>query len=245
MKLREIAIKVNFEPFIYGINENSYNSREEYLSDCQEYYRDHVLLLDREFRWQTRNIASFFSRLLYNHFKDMQYPFSKVIISCCIDEKNTSTITDLEGIAEVKVLYDYRMFASKSEISKKHDALDIIMRGLKHISDCYGIDMKPFEEIEAMIVAADYRNNWVWKTKWNPGRTYNAIISIDHKLNEAVICLKIEDKKRNMIFDSALVTAKPDEWDYDYFLGKMVWQSTKEFVLLDKKNNIVGSWSEI
>ena len=71
MKLREIAVKVNFEPFIYGINECSYNTREKYLSDCQEYYRDHVLLLDREFRLQTRNITSFFSRLLYKHFKNM------------------------------------------------------------------------------------------------------------------------------------------------------------------------------
>ena len=244
MKLREIVVKVNFEPFIYGINECSYNTREKYLSDCQEYYRDHVLLLDREFRLQTRNITSFFSRLLYKHFKNMQYPFSKVIISCCIGENSSGTITDLEGIAEVKILYDYRMFPSKSETSKKHDALDIIMRGLKLISDRYGIDMKPFEEVESMILAADYRNNWVWNTKWNPGRTYNAIINIDHNLNETVIYLRIEAKNGSIVFNSALVTAKPDEWDYDFFLGKMVWQSTKEFVLFDKKNNIVGSWYE-
>ena len=60
MKLREIGIKVYYEPEIYGISETNYNNREEYLRNCQKYYRDNILLSDRAFRMQTRNISSFF-----------------------------------------------------------------------------------------------------------------------------------------------------------------------------------------
>lgn len=242
MKLREIGIKVYYEPEIYGISETNYNNREEYLRNCQKYYRDNILLSDRAFRMQTRNTSSFFSRLLYEHFKNMQYPFCKVIISCCKSEKHIGKIAELDGIAEVKVLYDYCLFADKSDDSKKRDTLDIIMRGLNCISESYGIDMKPFNEIESMIVAEDYQNKWVWKTKWDPRRTYNAKIIIEHEVNEAIIRLRIEDKNGNAVFEKALVKAKPDEWDYSFFLGKLLWKSAKEFCLLDKNNNAVGIW---
>lgn len=149
----------------------------------------------------------------------------------------------LRGIAEVKILYDYSLFIDKSNEQKKRDTLDIIMKGLKIISENYKTDMKPFEEIKSMIVSADYQNNWVWKTKWNPGRKYNAIVYVEHEVDNAIIKLKIEDKKGNTVFNNKLVTAKPDEWDYAPFLGKMLWQNSKDFVFMDKKNNVVGKWS--
>ena len=216
MKLREIAINVYYEPHIYGINESNYDSRKEYLKHCQEYYRNNIFIYDSTLGMQTRNIASFFSRSYFKNFKDMQFPFQKVIISCCKDEANSGKITVFEGIAEVKVLYDYSVFIGKSNEQKKRDSLDIIMKGLKVISENYKTDMRPFEEIKTMIVSADYQNNWVWKTKWNPGRKYKAIVEVEHKVDNADINLKIEDKKGNTIFNKKLITAKPDEWDYAF-----------------------------
>lgn len=244
MKLRDIDIRVYYEPHIYGITENNYNNREEYLKVCQEYYRDNIMSSDRTLRIQTRNISSFFSRLYYEKYKDSRFPYKKIIISCCKDENSAGKIVDLEGIAEVMVLYDYSRFTYKNDEQKKHDALALIMKGTSIISDKYNIGMAPFEEIASIIRSTDYHNHWVWKTKWNPGHSYNAKIVVDHEITEAIIRLKIEDKKGNTICDKKLIAATPDEFDYAFYLGKIEWQNPGDFVLLDKKSNIVARWSE-
>lgn len=67
---------------------------------------------------ETRNIASFFSRLHFENYKNNQYPFSKLIVSCCRDKCSIGRIINVDGIAEVRILYDYTGFRNKNAIQK-------------------------------------------------------------------------------------------------------------------------------
>lgn len=242
MKLRDISLSIYYEPYVYGIYKNQYDSESKYLIACREYYHENIFPIDKQFLMETRNIASFFSRLYYENYKNAQYPFRKLIVSCCRDEHNIGKITDYDGIAEVKVLYDYTEFKSKNIIQKKCDALHIIMDGLSKVACEYSLDITPYRFIESMIISSEYKNIWIWKSKWNKNRKYNAIVYIDHDVQQVIIGLKIEDKDGGLIDIKELVVTKPDEWDYSFFLGKLFWQSNYEVILLDKKNGIVGKW---
>lgn len=65
---------------------------------------------------------------------------------------------------------------------------------------------------------------------------------VDHDVERVIIGMKIVDKNQVTIYNKELVATKPDEWDYDPFLGKLFWQNNNEVVFLDKKNRIVGKW---
>ncbi len=226
MKLREITVNICYEPHIYGIIESGCESREEYLKRCQEYYKENIFELERTLSLQTKNITSFFSRLYYKSFKDMQFPFNKIIISCCRDKENSGRIKVFEGIAEVEVLYNYSVFPEKSNEQKKRDTLDIIMNALNIICENYKEDISPFEQIKSMIIAKNYKNKWVWKTKLDPSRKFKAAVEIEH---EADIFLRIEDKNGNTVFNKKLVSAKPDEWDYAVFSENCNGKAQKVF----------------
>lgn len=66
----------------------------------------------------TKNISSFFSRLHFENYKNNQYPFRKLIVSCCRDENSTGKFINVDGIAEIRVLYDYTNFKNKNDIQK-------------------------------------------------------------------------------------------------------------------------------
>lgn len=181
--------------------------------------------------------------MFYENYKNAQYPFSKLVINCCRDECNTGKIIDIDGIAEIRVLYDYTNFKNKNTFQKKCDALHILMNGLSEVAEKFSLDMTPYRTIESMIISYDYKNIWIWKRKWNNNRKYNASVYVDHDVYRVIIGLRIADKNETIIYSKELVTTKPDEWDYAHFLGKLFWQDNNEVVLLDKENRLIGKWS--
>lgn len=116
------------------------------------------------------------------------------------------------------------------------------MNGLYEIAYKFSLDMFPLKNIESMIVSCDYRNTWIWKSKWNKNRKYNAVVQVDHDVMKAAITLKIKDKNETIIYNNELAITKPDEWQYAPILGKLSWQSDNEVVLQDNNNKIIGKW---
>ena len=243
MKLKEIALSIYYEPYVYGMDSNNYSSKEEYLNDSRIFFHEVLFPIKKQFIMETRNIASFFSRLHFENYKNNQYPFSKLIVSCCRDKCSIGRIINVDGIAEVRILYDYTGFRNKNAIQKKHDALQIIMNGLYVVANEFLLDTISFKNIESMIISCDYKNIWTWSSKWNKNRKYNASVYVDHDVDSVIIGMKIVDKSGTMIYNKKILTTKPDEWDYAPFLGKLFWQNNNEAVLLDKNDKVVGKWS--
>ena len=243
MKLKEIALSIYYEPYVYGMDSNNYSSKEEYLNDSRNFFHEVLFPIKKQFIMETRNIASFFSRLHFENYKNNQYPFSKLIVSCCRDKCSIGRIINVDGIAEVRILYDYTGFRNKNAIQKKHDALQIIMNGLYVVANEFLLDTISFKNIESMIISCDYKNIWTWSSKWNKNRKYNASVYVDHDVDSVIIGMKIVDKSGTMIYNKKILTTKPDEWDYAPFLGKLFWQNNNEAVLLDKNDKVVGKWS--
>jgi len=243
MKLKEIALSIYYEPYVYGMDSNNYSSKEENLNDSRNFFHEVLFPIKKQFIMETRNIASFFSRLHFENYKNNQYPFSKLIVSCCRDKCSIGRIINVDGIAEVRILYDYTGFRNKNAIQKKHDALQIIMNGLYVVANEFLLDTISFKNIESMIISCDYKNIWTWSSKWNKNRKYNASVYVDHDVDSVIIGMKIVDKSGTMIYNKKILTTKPDEWDYAPFLGKLFWQNNNEAVLLDKNDKVVGKWS--
>lgn len=242
MKLKEISLSIYFEPCVYGIYKSNYNSEKAYLCDCRDFFHKNIFPIKKQFCMETRNIVSFFSRLHYENYNDIQYPFSKLIISCCKDERNSGKIINCNGITEIRVLYDYSKFNELSIIQKKCDALSIIMDGLSKAINNFSSDLTPYRNIESTIISHNYINIWIWNSKWNKNRKYKASVYVNHNVFNTVIGLIISDNKGTQIHNKELVTTKPDEWDYYPLLGKLLWHDD-EVVLLDKKGETVGKWS--
>ena len=69
MKLKEIALSIYYEPYVYGMDSNNYSSKEEYLNDSRNFFHEVLFPIKKQFIMETRNIASFFSRLHFENYK--------------------------------------------------------------------------------------------------------------------------------------------------------------------------------
>lgn len=59
MKLKEIALSIYYEPYVYGMDSNNYSSKEEYLNDSRNFFHEVLFPIKKQFIMETRNIASF------------------------------------------------------------------------------------------------------------------------------------------------------------------------------------------
>lgn len=52
MKLKEIALSIYYEPYVYGMDSNNYSSKEEYLNDSRNFFHEVLFPIKNNLLWR-------------------------------------------------------------------------------------------------------------------------------------------------------------------------------------------------
>ena len=231
VKLNEFELDLPYIPnkeFIKTEMDNQgLTIREAKRLDYQKNWKEKRLL----FRLETRCITAMFERFMSKFENKL---FWKVLVEVVEDNKENSIINQ-SGVATVKVNYSYNDFKTLDNYKKKQKALELLLEGIRKISQEYQWNMEEFTKVEDMIKIDDYQNEWYWiKSLENSNKMYNADILCEHEVNFFRINLIVKNNL-NQVVKKESIDEMPDEFAYAKHLGELKWVSSKEVVLFNKK----------
>lgn len=194
--------------------------------------------VSRKFMLETRCIFSFYERLFDKIEID---DFWRVLIVVTKEKKDNKFIS-CGNVLDVYVCYDYEEFYKLDDYHKKVKSLELLMDGLKLVSEKYNILYDIFLKPTIEIIKQNYNNNWIWSTKKKGKNT--AVLEIAHDIYTLKMNFFVIDSNNNCLASYEKIT-NPSEWEYVRFLGKIKWVSSNNVVWIDKKGSIVKEFTLI
>ena len=190
-----------------------------------------------KFRDEIRCVASLYGR----NFEKLKTEETRKILVECLDEINDSRVLDLLDVTVVQVQFNVDSFFLLNEKEKKETTFHLLNEGIKKIIDEKKWDSEPFEKAKQACLEVNFKNEWEWKkTASSPNRKYKASVKIEHDVEEARGYLLVRDKKQNLISSKEVFKTRPNEWIFDHFFGKIVWENNETVHLIDRKIIKVG-----
>lgn len=188
----------------------------------------------RLFRLETRCVTAMYERL----FGKMKTEDCWKILVECVENITEERILNLSGVVTVQVKLSFDEFSFLSEIEKKRNALNLLMKGIEKISSNKNWALEPFREVTSQIEQTEYSNEWVWKKAIkSPDKNYYAEILCQHNVNSMDISILIWQKNGVLIQREVVISELPDEFAYAKHLGELKWMSDVEVALINKKGD--------
>ncbi|MBQ3566831.1 MAG: hypothetical protein IJA12_06605 [Oscillospiraceae bacterium] len=191
---------------------------------------------NRDFMTGSRCIVSMFERLLGRYKNDV---CKKINMHCGNNAERP--IKTVDGFCDVYLDFtesDLKNFKFKGDYEKKVAYLELLMNGIKKVSNEYGWDTKIFEDVYNQIIQLNYENMWQWKKAvCSPSRKYKAELILEHEIPYIHFNLIIKDKNNEILTERILLSEIPDEYSYAYHLGKLKWLSNYEIALINRLNS--------
>lgn len=195
-------------------------------------YQDIWKVKGYQFRLQTRCISSMFERLL-GRLKTATEDCWKILVNC-IEDAEADRMLMPTDVCSVQVKYAYKDFAARDSYQKKQQALRLLMRGIEIVAKAKGWDITPFKAVEAQIIEADYRNEWVLWKKSSPNKKLIAELLLQHEVSQIDISIVVHDRKGTELIREKIVTELPHEFVFIKHLGKLTWLSNSEVALVNR-----------
>lgn len=165
----------------------------------------------------------------------------KILIEC-VEDISEQRILNYSGVYTVQIKFDYSSFICKSDFEKKKQVLELIMEGVKIVSNHEGWNLEPFEEVGSKIVESNYENKWIWK---KPVKSKNKKISAEiicyHAVKNIDIYIVLKDKTGQELVKKKIISELPNEFAYSKHLGKIKWISDSQVVLVNQNGD--NEWS--
>lgn len=235
MLLNEFELTLDYKNDENIINNLRVENNITYSEASMLYYKLYWKEKCRNFRLETRCITSMYS-LLFSPFKTQNE--WKILIQCC-DNVFDERVISSEGVIFTQVKIDYEGYSCLSIKNKKNYSLDLLMKGIKKITDIRNWNIDPFIKIKDKIISLDYSNIWTWKSVKND--YFEAKVICNHCVNNNSIYLIVSDLKGNIILNEKIITDLPDEWAYSKYLGDLIIKKNK-VCLIDKKKKVLKSF---
>ena len=221
----------NEENIVAIINEKGYERNEAIRQDYEANWKQKR----REFALQTRCITACFERLFgYMNTRDCK----KITINCMPEVPVKSIKKFSGGFYEVQTKFCYTSFTKLNDYEKKKISLDLLMAGVRQIAKAQKWDMAQFEQVYEAIVAAEWKNEWVWKKPVSsPDKKAVAHVFLHHEVRQMDIYLVICDKNGREVVKERIVSEEPDEWVYTQHLGEIKWIDDRKVALVNKNKD--------
>lgn len=156
----------------------------------------------------------------------------KIIVEC-IEKQARKEYSNLLGAYVIQVEFDYNMFLTADDYSKKKMVIDTILKGIKKLSNCILFDFNNIVDACKQVADNGYINEWLWgKTIRLKGK--NARVKIKHEISKVDILIAFIDRDNQCIKEELIISAIPDERAYAQYLGKLERVSEDVVALIDK-----------
>lgn len=233
--LNEFELALDYQNDENAVDNLMIENNLEYSEASILYYNLNWKEKCRNFRLETRCISSMFSRL-FPPFKTKNK--WKILIQCCEKIFDERVITN-GGVILTQVKINYENYCLSSNKMKKIYALELLMDGIKKITDLQKWDIKPFDKTKNQIISLNYENIWTWKSVKND--SIEAKVICNHDIDNISIFLIVSDLKGNTIYKRKIISDLPDEWAYSKYLGDLII-GKDTISLIDKSKKIVKSF---
>ena len=229
VKLKELGMDM---PYIKNENYIIKIQEREGLS-YQEAVRQDYELNWKEKRWQfqlmTRCMTSMVERIMHPIETGDCW---KILIEC-VDDKPEERIKNLLGVYTIQILFDVKKFFELSEYNKKKMVVETILKGINKLEEVVPFKLGEIREACDKIISEKYHNIWRWKKPIKLMNQY-AQIEVVHEVNIVNIHMLFLDNAGNVIKNTLIISALPDEICYNEYLGKLERISDTQVALITK-----------
>ena len=162
--------------------------------------------------------------------------FWKILIEC------TETVNDdrcivLSGVCCFQIQFDYGYFYQLNDDGKKVYVIDKTIEAIDKLGKFGKIEEIHIREIKEAcykVKELNYINKWFWGKK---ARNNDKIaqIKVSHAVDNVTLYMVFLNKKKEVLEEIPLVSTKPDEWAYAFYLGDLKWISDNSAELTMQK----------
>jgi hypothetical protein len=114
------------------------------------------------------------------------------------------------------------------ECDKKRAALGILWEGLRKAVALQCWDLAPFADTRERVLGAGIENEWIWKSKWSPGKRWQAVVVCRHEVCRFEAVVDIRDRSGNVVRQGKLLEDVPSEFSFAGRLGSLRWVGRDE-----------------
>ena len=229
MKLVEIELDLPYQKNQNFIDEVLKNGILEYQEATRQDYESNWKEKRRNFQLMTRCMTSMIERIMEPTVTEECW---KIIVEC-IEKQARKEYSNLLGAYVIQVEFDYNMFLTADDYSKKKMVIDTILKGIKKLSNCILFDFNNIVDACKQVADNGYINEWLWgKTIRLKGK--NARVKIKHEISKVDILIAFIDRDNQCIKEELIISAIPDERAYAQYLGKLERVSEDVVALIDK-----------
>lgn len=229
MKLVEIELDLPYQKNQNFIDEVLKNGILEYQEATRQDYESNWKEKRRNFQLMTRCMTSMIERIMEPTVTEECW---KIIVEC-VEKQARKEYSNLLGAYVIQVEFDYNMFLTADDYSKKKMVIDTILKGIKKLSNCILFDFNNIVDACKQVADNGYINEWLWgKTIRLKGK--NARVKIKHEISKVDILIAFIDRDNQCIKEELIISAIPDERAYAQYLGKLERVSEDVVALIDK-----------
>ncbi len=234
MLLNEFELTIEYQNDERMINNLMIENNLSYNDASVLYYNLNWKEKCRNFSLETRCITSMYSRLFSKFITKNEW---KILIQCC-DDVFDDRVISCGGVISTQVKINYMDYCRLPDNEKKRYTLDLLMRGIKKITDTRNWNIDPFIATRDQIISLNYDNTWTWKLVKN--NSLEAKVICQHCIKNITIFLVVSDNGI-VILNEKVITELPDEWAYSGYLGNLIIEKNK-ISLIDKKKKVFKSF---
>ncbi|MCH6258763.1 hypothetical protein MLD52_19550 [Puniceicoccaceae bacterium K14] len=191
-----------------------------------------------DLRLQSRSVLSLFESSIKKYkTKD----FKKVVVEVYTGDDNLEPLVSCcLNVCIVKIQEDISSFFSMGTLGKKKYIMKVLFKGLDLLVENRKIDSEILQEGYAEVRKRNFINCWEFGKKSSPNRKSVARLVCEHEIDAFTARLIVEDPSGKVLGDKEVIKERPSEYAFVNFLGKLVWKSPSEVVLLSKAKEEVG-----
>lgn len=183
----------------------------------------------RIFQLQTKCMTSMIERLMP---KITTKDCWKIIIEC-VENANQDEFKNLLGVYVVQVEFDFHYFCQLESEAKKVYVVSKITDSLNNLICLVDFNIDAIINTCIGIQEKKYINKWV-AGKPVKNKCGYAQIQVSHEINEVILSILFMDLDMNIIKNVPFIVTLPDERSYSQYLGKLMWNSEREIVVVTK-----------
>lgn len=238
MILREIRLDFDYQQNDDYIEYLQQTENLDYETAKSKDYEVNCRLQRREFRFLTRCMTSMIERLMGKIYTDN----CKKIDFICTPNQNIDTkLYTALGFCHRQVNFDMNQFLLASDIDKKKIVVETFENGIRELSKDVAYDLSNVLSACEAVKNLNYVNEWFLKKKLKQGNVV-VQIKIQHEVQDTKISMVFSDKKGTLIKEVLLIATKPDEWEFNQYLGKLKWiDENRAALVADNGDELVGS----
>ena len=233
MILRHIDMILQYKKDENRIRKIQESMGVDYAEAVREDYRLNWRRKSSDFHWMTRCMTSMVERLMPRIKTEDIW---RIWIECT-EMGSEEGCKVIDGVCKFQLQFDYDYFCQLNDDGKKVYVVDKTIEVIDKLGKrgkLEEVHVKEIKEACYKVKELNYINEWFWKKR---ARNNDKIVQIkvSHDVKNVTLYMVFLNKKKEVLEEIPLVSTKPAEWAYSFYLGDLKWVSDNSAELITEE----------